>query len=43
MFNRTLDNYFKVPDGNDVCTLTKKDKVQITDTTIKKLSKYPIQ
>ena len=37
-FNQTLQNYLKVSVGNDVYSLTKCDKVQITDTTS---NKYP--
>ena len=32
-FNQTLQNYLKVSVGNDVYSLTKFDKIQITDTT----------
>ena len=29
-FNQTLQNFLKVSVGNDVCNLTKYDKIQIT-------------
>ena len=32
-FNQTLENYLKVSVGNDICNLTKYDKIQITDIT----------
>ena len=37
-FNQTLSNYLKVSVENDVCNLTKYDKIQLTDITI---IKYP--
>ena len=36
-FNQTLKNYLKVSVGNDAYNLTKYDKIQLTDTTIKKV------
>ena len=33
LFNQTLENYLKVSVGNDICSLTKYDKLQLTDTT----------
>ena len=38
VFNQTLENYLKVSAGNDTYSLSKNDKIQITDTTI---IKYP--
>ena len=38
-FNQTLQNYLKFSVGNDTFSLTKYDKIQITDRTI---GKYPI-
>ena len=32
-FNQTLQNYLRVPVGNDIYTLTKYDKIQLTDVT----------
>ena len=37
-FNQILQNYLKVSVGNNIYNLTKKYKIQITDTTI---IKYP--
>ena len=37
-FNQTLENYLKVPVGNDIYNLTKYNKIQLTDSTI---IKYP--
>ena len=37
-FNQTLQNYLKVSIGNDIYSLTKYDKILLTDTTI---FKYP--
>ena len=37
-FNQTLQNYLKVSVGNDTYSLTKYNKIQLTDTTI---IKYP--
>ena len=38
--NQTLQNFLRVSVGSDVCNLHKKDRIQITDTTI---VKYPNQ
>ena len=38
-FNQTLTNYLKVSVGNDTYNLTKYDKQQLTDTTVKKSGK----
>ena len=35
-FNQTLENYLKVPAGNDTYTLTKDNKIQLTYTTAMK-------
>ena len=35
-FSQTLQNYLKVSIGNDIYNLTKYNKTQLTDTTIKK-------
>ena len=35
-FNQTLENYLKVSVGNDTYNLTKKNKIQLTDTTVMK-------
>ena len=35
-FNQTLENYLKVSVGNDTYNLIRYNKIQITDTTIKK-------
>ena len=37
-FNQTLENYLKISVGNDIYSLAKYDKIQLTDTTI---FKYP--
>ena len=37
-FNQTLETYLKVTVGNDTYTLTKYNKIQLSDTTI---TKYP--
>ena len=37
-FSQALQNYLKISVGNDTYNLTENDKIQITDTTIKK---YP--